>query len=274
MKYRSTNHLTNADEPIAEANVPEDRKAAARRRMREQYIFVLGPKRYYVRATGRLITRREFNLRNTDIVPYGSSPSAHVIYINDPQRRMADRTTYRPFQGDLIQEGHSLLVNTWRAPARALTLATEDIETAFREVAKPLKLLEAKRRRDEDYGYEVLRTYWPFRLTKLKADGRDNLWLPVGRKDKPLGCEQRAGAGFYDYEQCAPLAWQFTCDPREIVVGGRMQGDDIFLYRDGVTESLRDLEDYLGRVGRLIAEGTGENASIYAGHLLSTLPKK
>jgi hypothetical protein len=77
------------------------------------------------------------------------------------------------------------------------------------------------------------------------------------------------------YELFDRLAWQFTYDPREIEGGSRViQGDWVYLYKDAETGRVADLQDYLGRVGRLIAAGTGENAIIYAGRLLGTLRKK
>jgi hypothetical protein len=273
MKYPNTNHPTNADEPIAEADMREDRKAAARRRMREQYIHVCEPNRYYVRETGELITRRQFNLRNIDVAPFGASGarSAHAIFINDPLTQMVARATYRPFRGEIVDEGKGPAVNAWRPPETALALAPEDIESAFQQVAEPLNLLNNKQRREGNYTHSVFRSHWPYCFTKLQADGRENLWLPLGRGYMPICGDQQ---GFYGYEQCSHLAWQFTCDPRQLEGGWRViQGDRIYLYKDGETGRVRDLEVYLGRVGRLIAAGTGENAIIYARHLLSTLPK-
>jgi hypothetical protein len=53
-----------------------------------------------------------------------------------------------------------------------------------------------------------------------------------------------------------------------------IQGDWVYLYKDGKTGRVADLQNYLERVVRLIAAGAGENAIIYAGRLLGTLRKK
>jgi hypothetical protein len=104
------------------------------------------------------------------------------------------------------------------------------------------------------------------------ADARTFGWLPLGRQYKPLGCDQN---GYYHYELFDRLAWQFTYDPREIEGGSRViQGDWVYLYKDGKTGRVADLQNYLERVVRLIAAGAGENAIIYAGRLLGTLRKK
>jgi hypothetical protein len=162
------------------------------------------------------------------------------------------------------------------ACTRVLALVPEAIEISFPRVAK--RLMRAKDisletgSRERRISDGVFYRHWPFCLMKLHADGCENLWLPLGREYKPLGCEQD---GYYDYERYGHLAWQFTCDPREVEGGWRMiQDDRVFLYRDHEMGRLRDHEDYLRCVGRLIAAGTGENAIIYAGRLLSNLPKK
>jgi hypothetical protein len=62
--------------------------------------------------------------------------------------------------------------------------------------------------------------------------------------------------------------------PRDRGRLAHVQDGWVFLYRDGETDRVSDIGDYLRRVSRLIAAGTGENAIIYAGRLLSTLPKK
>jgi hypothetical protein len=162
------------------------------------------------------------------------------------------------------------------ARERVVALIPQAIELAFPQAAKRLK--RAKHTSLEtgsracNLSDGLFYRHWPYCLTELRAEGHQNVWLPLGRQYKPISCKQD---GFYDYEQYAHLAWQFTCDPRQLEGGWRVnRGDRIYLYKDGETDRVRDFEVYLRRVGRLIAAGTGENAMIYAGRLLSTLPKK
>jgi hypothetical protein len=168
--------------------------------------------------------------------------------------------------------------------AKAAALIPQAIEIAFPQVATRLMRVKC---RSFETGSRVcgfgglFYTHWPYCVRKLETDGRQNLWLPLGREYAPIGYDpQRDNDNercphLSWYEQFGHLAWQFTCDPREIEGGCHViQGDTIYLYKDGETHRVRGLEDDLRRVGRLIAAGTGENAVVYAGLQLSTLPRK
>lgn len=114
--------------------------------------------------------------------------------------------------------------------------------------------------------YGVLSADWPRCLVKLEQG--DNLWLPLGRKYKPLGYPQHHG-NWFDYEQFADVAWRLECDPHEIIEcsANRTLGW-IYLYSPA-PQTLPECGAYLRRVGRLL-DATGDQAITYAGKLIGT----
>jgi hypothetical protein len=105
---------------------------------------------------------------------------------------------------------------------------------------------------------------WPYCFVRLQ----DGSWLPLNRQYKPIGyCQDE----HYVYEKHANEAWQFTCDPLELDGVWPEKPGAPYLYREGDMNTVKDYEDYLRRLGRLIA-ATGDNGLVYMLRLLRTVP--
>lgn len=126
----------------------------------------------------------------------------------------------------------------------------------------------AKRlRRAAKLGYNEPGSFWrqwPYCLASLEGGG----WLPLGRQYKPIGQPQ---VGFYNYEAYAGQGWHFDCDPRKNSDVRYDGSGHSYLYREGEMYRLRDFENYLGRLGRLLG-ATGDNGLVYMMRLLRSLP--
>jgi hypothetical protein len=147
-------------------------------------------------------------------------------------------------------------------------LARFEGEKSFYEVCLPQLAKRIKRTRrldDHDCFYDA----WLYCFTQLKAGSHANLWLPLNRHYKPLG--KPYGEAF-NYEDFAAQAWQFPFDPRNIADVWRLTGYQPYLYRAGKTPcSVKEFEDYLARLGKLLA-ATGNRAPGYLACLLRSLP--
>jgi hypothetical protein len=85
---------------------------------------------------------------------------------------------------------------------------------------------------------------WPRSFAKLE----DDLWLPVGRNCKPIGCVVRSKR----IKDHAHLAWRFPLDPRDIEGAWcAAYGDTLLLY-DREPRTLDDFKAYAARLGRVL----------------------
>jgi hypothetical protein len=96
----------------------------------------------------------------------------------------------------------------------------------------------------------------------------DGLYLPVGREYGPVGHPQDHSHS--DYAAYAPEAWSFSCDPYALEGVWLAMPLGKYLYDGHFLHTVKEFEDYLRRLGRLIA--ASDHPMLYASRLLRTLP--